>query len=369
MKILHLMSCRGWSSDAYWTARVSRELARRGHEVTLVCRAGTEGRVAERAREEGVECIATLSLRGGLKPSDVADWRRLRAWLAAADVVHVHRGKEHWLAAAANRLSPRPRPIVRTRHIAQAVRPHRANRWLYRAATALVVTVTEAIRRQYLAAGLLPAERVVAIAGGADAERYRPLPADAEVRRRLGARADEVLVGMIGGLRVMKGHRVVVEAAGRLAGAGLRPRFVIVGHGSQEGAIRETLQRAGLGGQFTLTGFVDDLPAVIAALDVALYVPLESDGMSRVVWEYLAAGRALVASRVGAVAEALVEDEHALLVPAGDGEALAAALRRLVQDPTLRHQLAQAGRRLVLERYSGARVAAALEEHYRRLVS
>ncbi|OLC11984.1 MAG: hypothetical protein AUH29_17855 [Candidatus Rokubacteria bacterium 13_1_40CM_69_27] len=369
MRILHLVSCRGWSSDAYWAARVSRELARRGHEVTLACRAGTEVPVMEPARQEGVDRIATLGLGGGVKPSDVADLRRLRAWLATTDVVHVHRAKEHWLAAVANRLSVMPRPIVRTRHIAQAVRPHRANQWLYRRATALVVTVTEAIRRQYLASGLLPAERVVALAGGADTERFRPLAADPEVRRRLGARSDEPLVGIIGGLRVMKGHRVVVEAAGRLAGAGLRPRFVVVGRGSQESAIRERLHGSGLSGQFTLTGFVDDLPAVIAALDVALYVPLESDGMSRVVWEYLAAGRALIASRVGAVAEALVDDEHALLVPAGDGEALAAALRRLVQDATLRHTLAQAGRRLVLERYSGARVAAALEEHYRRLVS
>src|SRR3989442_2624348 len=126
-----------------------------------------------------------------------------------------------------------PRPIVRTRHIAQAVRPHGANKWLYRRATALVVTVTEAIRGQYLASGLLPAERVVALAGGADTERFRPLAADPEVRRRLGARSDEPLVGIIGGLRVMKGHRGVVEAAGRPAGAGRRPPLGVVGRGSQ----------------------------------------------------------------------------------------------------------------------------------------
>src|SRR3989442_12588161 len=127
-----------------------------------------------------------------------------------------------------------PLPIVRTCHIAQAVRPYRANQWLYRRATALVVTVTEAIRRQYLASGLLPAERVVALAGGADTERFRPLAADPEVRRRLGARSDEPLVGIIGGLRVMKGHRGVVEAAGRPAGAGPRPRSAAPGPGTQE---------------------------------------------------------------------------------------------------------------------------------------
>jgi glycosyltransferase involved in cell wall biosynthesis len=83
-----------------------------------------------------------------------------------------------------------------------------------------------------------------------------------------------------------------------------------------------------------------------------------------VVFEYLAAGRALIASRVGVVPEILSDGEHALLVPAGDASALADALQRLLGDPALRARLGEAGRRLVLERYSGARVAAALEGHY-----
>jgi glycosyltransferase involved in cell wall biosynthesis len=362
------MSCRGWSSDAYWAARVSQELTRRGHEVTLGCRAGTERRVVERVRAEGVERVVTFALASGLRPAaDLADLRRLRAWHTRADLIHVHRGKEHWLAALANRLSPRPRPLVRTRHIVQAVRPHAANRWLYSRATNLVVTVTEAIRRQYIATGLLPSERVVSLLGAVDTARFRPRPADPEVRHRLGAAPGEVLAGMVGGLRVMKGHRVVVEAARRLQPEHLPLRFAVVGRGSQERALRGALQRAQLEDRFTVAGFAPDLPAMLDALDIALYVPLESDGMSRSVWEYLAAGRPLIASRVGAVAETLVDGEHALLVHAGDPDALAVALRRLVGDPDLRKRLGEAGRRLVGARYSGAHVAAALEEHYSRL--
>jgi hypothetical protein len=108
---------------------------------------------------------------------------------------------------------------------------------------------------------------------------------------------------MVAGLRVMKGHAIVVEAAARLAARGVRPHFAFVGRGSVEPLVRDAIERAGLGAQFSLVGFVDDLPAVLAALDVALYVPLESDGMSRVVFESLAAGRPLVASRVGVTPE------------------------------------------------------------------
>src|SRR2546430_12664880 len=91
------MSCRGWSSDAYWAARACRELERRGHAVTLGCKRGTDDRVIDRARQEGVTRIETFELAGGLRPTlDVADLRRLARALRDADVVHVHRGKEHW---------------------------------------------------------------------------------------------------------------------------------------------------------------------------------------------------------------------------------------------------------------------------------
>ncbi len=369
LRVLHLMSCRGWSSDAYGAARMAVELERAGHDVTLCCRAGTEARVIERARELGARRIETLTLRGGFRPrDDLSDLRWLRDRLPRFDVVHVHRGKEHWLAALANRLSTNPRPLIRTRHIVQAVRPHAANRWLYRTQTDLVVTVTEAIRRQYLAAGLVPAERVVALPGGVDADCFYPGLDGSGVRRELQLPDDTLLVGLVSGLRAMKGHGVVLEAASLLGWDGVRPHFLFIGKGREEEWIRASIRRAGLDGQVTLVGFVPDLPAAMSALDIALYVPLESDGMSRVVFECLALGRPLVASRVGVVPEILVDGRDALLVPAGDPGLLAEAIRRLVADPGLRTALGLAGRRRVVERYSGARVAAHLADLYAGLV-
>src|SRR5439155_821052 len=239
VRILQLVSCRGWSSDAYWAARVSRELERRGHQVTLGCRAGSEARVIAPARSLGVRRTETFAFASGIAPlADAADVRRLVAKLAETDIVHVHRGKEHWLAAAANRLSRTPRPIVRTRHIAQAVRPHAANRWPSRT--------------------------------------------------------------------------------------------------------------AGLDAQLTVSGFADDVPRALATLDLVLYVPLESDGMSRVVFECLAAGRPLIASRVGVVPEVLTDGVNAALVPAGDAAALADAIARLLGEPAagdgVRYRALRAGK-------------------------
>src|SRR5262245_57282969 len=220
VRILQLVSCRGWSSDAYLAARVSAELPRRGHEVWLGCRRDARTRVVDRARAEGVEHIEAFEFRGGAAPgADAADVRRLLEWLPRVDIVHAHRGKEHWLAAVANRLSRSPRPLVRTRHIVQAVRPHAANRWLYRRATALVHTVSEVIRRQYIAAGLMPGDGVVALPGGVDTRRAPAVPEPA-LRARLGATGRTLLVGLVAGLRVMKGHDLVIESVAGLDARG-----------------------------------------------------------------------------------------------------------------------------------------------------
>jgi glycosyltransferase involved in cell wall biosynthesis len=72
---------------------------------------------------------------------------------------------------------------------------------------------------------------------------------------------------------------------------------------------------------------------------------------------------------VGVVAEVLTDGEHAALVPAGDADALAATLAALLDDPARRARLGEGGRRLVVERYSGACLAAALETHYARLAA
>jgi len=218
-----------------------------------------------------------------------------------------------------------------------------------------------------LAAGLAPSNRVVALPGGADGERFRPDGDGPTVRRELGLPAGLPIVGLLSGFRVMKGHAVVVEAAQWLAGAGRDFHLVFVGQGPCEAAIRESVARAGLGDRASFLGFIEDPARVVGALDIALYPPLESDGMSRALFEYLAAGRAVIASRVGVAAEVLTDGDSALLVPGGDAPELARALDRLLEDGALRRRLGDRAAALAHERLTGARVTARLIDHYRQL--
>src|SRR4030095_2789294 len=120
-------------------------------------------------------------------------------------------------------------------------------------------------------------------------------------------------------------HQTVVEAASRLAAADHRFHLVLIGQGALLERVRAVVETAGLPGYTSILGFVDDLPAVMSTLDVGIYSALESDGMSRVLFEYLAAGGAVGDTPGGGGPEILADDRSALLVPAGEPEPMAAA--------------------------------------------
>jgi glycosyltransferase involved in cell wall biosynthesis len=357
------MSCRGWSSDAYWAGRVARELGERGHHVTFVARRGATG-VLDRLRELGVGDLRTLSFRGRRAPREsLADLLAVRAFLGAHDVVHVHRGKEHWMAVVANLVASRPVPLVRTRHIVGPVATHAANRWLYRRATAHVIAVSQQIRRQYLASRLLGPERVTAVLGGVDDRIFHPGIDGQPFRKQVGLDGGPV-VGVLASLRKRKGHRVFIEAARLVRERRPEVRFVIAGAGRQAGPTRRLVAELGLEDGVRMTGFVSRPAEALAALDVAVYPALSSEGMGRVLYEYMAMARPIVATRVGLAPEVLEHGETALLVPPGDAPALAQAIDRLLADRPLAVATGRRCRGRVEDRYSGRAVARAVEAVY-----
>ncbi len=367
LRLLHLMSCRGWSSDAYWAGRIVRELERDGQDVTLACRPNVP-KVEAGLRALGVSRLIRLEMVSGLAPwADLKDLATLHRLLPQFDLVHVHRGKEHWLAAIANRLITTPRPLMRTRHIALPVRTHPLNRWLY-GQTDLVVTVSEAYRRHYLATRLVPPDRLLTLAGGVDAATFTPAADGLSFRHALGLTSDHRVVGVVAGLRPMKGHRTFLEAVARLAGEDPSLRVFVIGEGPKNDELRDHGQKLGLDDRLRFLGHVERLPEAIAALDVAVYPSHASEGMGRVLFEYMAAGRPIVATRVGLAPEVLEDGDSALLVPPGQPAPLATAIRRLLGEHSMAARLGRTARKLVEERYSGEVVASRLQDRYRSFV-
>src|SRR5262249_28439603 len=173
-------------------------------------------------------------------------------------------------------------------------------------------------------------------------------------RRAWGITPDDVLVLVLGALERRKGHAILLAAARRLATALPRLRYVFCGAGSEEAALRRLA--ASLHGTVVFAGQQTDVAGCLAAADIVA-MPSLKEGLGVAALEAMAAERPVVASRVGGLAEAVVDGRSGLLVGPGDPALLADAIAALLADPVLRRRLAAAGRGRVLARYTAARMA------------
>jgi glycosyltransferase involved in cell wall biosynthesis len=219
-------------------------------------------------------------------------------------------------------------------------------------AACLIVVVSQALASELVGRGV-PAERVLVAPNGVDPERFRPGIDGSLVRARYGIGAEEIVVGFVGSFGAWHGAEVLAKAFARLIGRGDVPlRLLMVGDGSRLPAVRSILGPPGLADRVVLTGLVPQAegPAHMAACDI-LVAPhvANTDGSAffgspTKLFEYLAMGKAVIASALDQLGQVVVDNVNGLSVPPGDDDALAGAIARLAVDAGLRQRLGQQAR-------------------------
>ena len=346
------------------------ELEKLGHRPWFICRRGFA--LEEYAQREGLRFLS-LDFGSRFNPlRDAADLRRWRAWVRAErpSILHCHRGKDHWLGAAVS-LFERV-PLVRTRHVVTPVRRHLFNRWLYFRATRAVLHVSEAVRRGFgPGSGRLPRERVLLSA--VDHRRFTPVLRDSGWRRRNATAlcaepdANEPLwFGLIGRFHNIKGHKYFMQAAAQIAGEFPHAHFLMAGAGGTQKKqdFRAQAAAAGFADRLVIGDFLEDLPRVLASLDVGVIASVGSEGSSRIGLEMMASGLPLVATNVGGIPDIALPSGGGLLAEPRDSEGLAAAMRVWARDPLHRQQAGQANRKHVVKNHDPRQWAQAILEFY-----
>jgi glycosyltransferase involved in cell wall biosynthesis len=224
-----------------------------------------------------------------------------------------------------------------------------------------VITVSQAIRHALTPLNL-PAIPLKVISNGVELAAMQRSVDSVQVRKQYTIPDGVPVITAAGRFAREKGFAVLLEAIRLLQRV---PEFclTLAGSGPQENALREQAKNLPV----IFTGFVQDLASILSISEIVV-VPSLSEGQSLVALEAMAAGKAVIASRVGGLVETVREEETGLLVAPSNPHALAAALERLLTHPAEAAAMGSAGRQRVETYYTLERMIEVTEAFYREII-
>jgi len=368
LAILHLAANRWWTGSADPVIQLVTGLRARGHRVLLGIIPGD--RFEAKAREAGIEVVDGLRLDARPGPRTLARATlRLRAIIRdeGVDVVHTHHSHDHWLAVLA-----RPRragggrpPVVRTFHNLRAVKRDRLAASLYRR-TGAAFAVSRQIETRCVEAGI-PSERVFWIPGAVDLTRFTA-DADPSPIREEFKLGDAPVAVSVARLATNRGHELLLSGFRLLVRRLPRARLLLVGKGETRGRLEQLVADLELEQHVIFTGYRDrDLPLVLAAADCFALMAAGSDDSCRAALEAMAAGRPVIARKVGALPETILHGETGLLVDDDHPETVAQALGEILADPGRGRAMGIAARARAESDFSADRSVQTVERVYQDL--
>jgi glycosyltransferase involved in cell wall biosynthesis len=336
-----------------------RELDRRQVSPSLVLLDGEDD--LSRALEPAGCPVLRLGVRKlfGLRAARAA--RRLRAFWRETrpDVLQVYFLDSAYFGVPVARLCGVPKVLrVRNNLGYWVTRKHRALGRLIRPWVDATLTNTQAGKQALVEGEGLPPEKVVVLENGVDTRRFNRFlyPDTSKARVRVGCVANLRPVKNIDGL--MRAAKAALERFPSLW-------FEVAGDGEQREELERLHAELGLGDRFVLRGSVSDVAGFLRTVDIAV-LPSHSEGMSNALLEYMSAGRAVIATDVGANARLVQHGRHGLIVPPGDGAALVDAIGHLLEDPLRAAGYGAAARKRVEAEYSRDAMRRRFEEFYRK---
>jgi glycosyltransferase involved in cell wall biosynthesis len=382
-KVLRVIARVNMGGPALHVAYLTAGLRDRGYDTTLVAGSLARGEDSMEfvADELGVEVERLPGLRRDISPvRDVlAVWRLAQVIRRERPaILHTHTAKAGAVGRMAALVAGNARPpiVVHTFHghvLRGYFGPLRTfgfrllERWLARSTTALIAVSPE-VRDDLVALGVAPREKFTVVRLGIELEqRVDDVNGRDETRRVLGIGPDRFTVGWIGRMTAVKRTGDVLLAFKRLRDRGVDATLCLVGDGPERDQVERRAHELGIMRSTLFLGYQEDVAPFYAAFD-AMILPSGNEGTPVSAIEALAAGRPVVATRVGGVPDVVRDGEDGFLVDRGAVDELAGALARLAEDPALRKRMGEAGRERVLPRYAVERLVDDVDRLYRALL-
>jgi glycosyltransferase involved in cell wall biosynthesis len=225
-----------------------------------------------------------------------------------------------------------------------------------------IVAVSRRMQRQLVALPGLSARRVTSIQNAIPCESYFAPELRDPCRSEVGLTSESHVIGYAGRIERVKRLDLLLEGFPAVLVQYPEARLMLVGEGEQRSELQTLAANLGISHAVIWTGFRQDMPRLLAAMDVYIQ-PSVNEGLSLSILEAMAAGRAVVATDVGGVREVLAHQETGILIPPGSASAIETALIDLLDHPGKRTALAQAAKDHVVQEFGVQRMV----EGYRRV--
>ena len=355
LKILHVDPERNWGGGEAQVLGLLSFLAAKGHRNDLLTH--PEGQLFAE-----VACLNVgrfpLVVRNDLDLRTVPRLRR-RIDDGKYDIVHLHTKRAHALSLWLSRSKPLPKYLV-TRRMDYAERNNWYTRCLYNRRVDGVVAISQNILDGLVDAGV-ERRKIRLIHSGIDPSRFVTSDKSGETCR------DGVTIGCLAVLEERKGIEFLLEAAGHLQSQGIRLKWLIGGNGTLREQLADKARALGLGDSVTFLGFIAKPEEFLRHIDIFV-MPSLFEGLGVAALEAMAAGKPVVASRVGGLVESIVDGQTGFLVAPRDARGIADAVARLVNDPPMARQMGMQGRQRVLDRFTLMQMATQNEIFYYELL-
>jgi len=285
-------------------------------------------------------------------------------------IVHTHLFKSDFYGRLAARIAGVP-VVVSTLHNADIWARYWPLGTLYGVTAHFVdrlIAVSEDVGKYHIAKSGISAGKLTVIENGVDVRRFDGMQAAGnKVREEFGINQEAIVFGIIGRLKPQKDHVTFLKAAAQILREVPAARFLIVGDGPLRVELETLAKRLGLFPALVFTGLRNDIPAVMAALDVLVFSS-RWEGLPVTLLEGMAAGKPVVATAIDGINGVALPDLTALLVAPDDPSGLALACIKLSTRPDLRLRMGMAGYERVLSHYSLERMINQTAGLYDRLL-
>ena len=399
IKILRIIARLNVGGPAIHTILLSHELDKLGYKTILVkgSEGQTEGNMMDLAGSKGVKpiVIPELGREIGLKNDLVAFYKLYKLIRQEKpDIVHTHTAKAGTLGRIAAWLGGVP-IIMHTFH-GHVLTGYfgRLKSWVFiqiekilALITTRLVTLSEELKRELIDMDIGKEKKFEIIPLGfelkpfLDADKYNN-----DFKNELGLSRDSVIVGIVGRLVPIKGHKLFLEAAKIIrtqnlptGQAGTEPayrtgrhrtqiKFVIVGDGELRKELEEYAKELGIADSVIFTGFRQDLPEIYADLDVVVLSSI-NEGTPVSIIEAMASGKPVVATDVGGVPSLVKDSSTGFLVKPQDAESLSDGVLKLLKSPELRQNMGKKGRDNIFPLYDISQLVKRIDLLYKSLSS